>query len=110
MSDPLAKGVNTFSNDGSFMERFKQLQQNTKQKTEPEKDMKPQLASAADTSSTKLQSPLAMQRTVPFRITGKSALKPSSTPPAAATAFLLGSHDDGDDESRRGLPYTPPQG
>lgn len=98
MSEQTPSGANLFSNDGSFMERFKQLQQKSK---EEEK--------AAATTTPPLQSRLAGQKTVPFRLGAKRVSKPAPAP-AAATAFGDTSdkeEDDVEEESGRGQPRPP---
>ena len=90
--DPII-GVNEFSNDGSFIERFKQLQK----KEEERKD--------ATTPS-----PVAVPKSVPFRLAGvKRRIKPAETetPGSSSAAQTVTGTED---KSGRGQPRPSTQG
>ena len=87
-SDQDSSGANEFSNDGSFIERFRQLQQKAKQEEK--------------VAVTTTPCPVAVPKSVPFRLAGKKRVKPTPSSAQADAAAV--------DRSGRSHPRLSTQG
>lgn len=94
MSEQTSGSFNVFSNDGSFMERFKLLQEQAKKE---EKSTTPPVSSG-----------VAGQKTVPFRLGAKRISKRPTPVATAAAAFDDNSDREEEEEGGRGQPRPPP--